>query len=249
METFNVFFNIIANEIGSALMTILGQGILFAILGLVGGILLVNHLRKRKLFNRAFGFWTFVAKLNYVYLPFLLMVFGGSVGVLNGVHSAAENVIDVANKELVSYGQAYIADFQEYLKESDVEIAGVSVKEAVDAHLAAKANLGWMSGMVASGINLMLVRQSMGKMGVPLSEIDNVDLVTELSGKDLSTVVMSIPAMALKTQCSIVFWGFFTGLCVIFLPFFMLPVYEFGIHFLVSLFRGKTTSATAELAY
>jgi hypothetical protein len=243
MESLNVFLDTIANQIGAAFLSIIGHSFFFGLTGLVIAFLFIGLGRKRKWFNRSFGLWSFVAKLNYIYLPVLFLVFGASAGVLKGVHSSAGNIIDSASDELVAYGQSYIVDFQDYIANTPIEVAGVSIKDVVDDHLKANTDLGWFSGIAAKAFNVIIVRQCMNKMGIKDASNDPMVWSESFSKEDFSTALLSIPSLALHTECDFIFWGFLVALFSVFTPFFMIPIYEMVLHLLVSFFIGKNASS------
>ncbi|MFT5765778.1 MAG: hypothetical protein ACI8X3_003215 [Saprospiraceae bacterium] len=243
METLNAFFDTIASYIWSGLFNIIGQGVLFAFLGLIIAILFINVGRRQKWFSRSFSLWTFVAKLNYIFLPVLFMVFGGTVGVLNGVHATAGNIIDDTSEELVDYSEVYITDFQKYLNSIPIEETGGSIADWVKAHLETIPNLNWISKIIGLALNTGLVKACMAALGIPDSLNDPSVLADLLDSEELAIFLVSIPSNALHTECDIIFWGFFIGMFSVFTPFFMLSIYEFILHFIVTLIRGKKASS------
>ena len=238
METYH-FFDIIIEHIGSALMTIIGQCILFAIIGLVTAIILISFGRRRKWFNRSFGLWTFVAKLNYLYLPVLFLVFGGAAGLLSGVHSAAGDIVDAASGEFVRYGQQTMTELQEFVVHSNIEIAGMTAEDLVNAHLKTKTELGFFATLVARACNLMFIRHCFKKMGATEALNDPFAMGQAFSSADLTTAILSIPSMAAHAQLDYVFIGFFMAMCSMFSFFFFLPMAEFGLHILVCILSGS----------
>ncbi len=246
METHN-FLDTIIHHIGSAMMTIIGQGILFAAIGLVTAILFINYGRRRRWFNRSFGLWTFVAKLNYLYLPVLFVVFGGSAGILSGVHSAAGDIVDAASGEFIKHGQETMMQIQDMVVHSKIEIAGMTAQDLVDAHLKAQDNLGYFSGIVVRACNMMFVRHCFKKMGATEALNDPFAMGQAFSSNNFTTAVLSIPSMAVHAHLDYIFIGFFMAMCAAFSTFFFLPLAEFGLHLLVSSMSGNS-GARAEWA-
>jgi len=107
METLNLILDL-AYEIGmSVVASFFIYGLLSATIGLFIGIFIVRKINKNQGFQRAFGFWTFVAKLNMVYLPIVTMismgVLGGIYGLNDSINSYLETAVHFSLDELSPY--------------------------------------------------------------------------------------------------------------------------------------------------
>lgn len=96
METLNLILDL-AYEIGMGVVSsFFLYGFLSAVFGLFIGIWAVRKINKNKGFQRAFGLWTFVAKLNMVYLPVVAMISMGILGGIYGLNGSINSYLETA---------------------------------------------------------------------------------------------------------------------------------------------------------
>lgn len=112
METLNLILDF-AYEIGMGVVSsFFIYGFISSIIGLTFGIWAVRKINKYNGFQRAFGLWTFIAKLNMVYLPIIAMIslgfLGGIYGLNDSINSYIESAVHFSIDEVSPYLSADI---------------------------------------------------------------------------------------------------------------------------------------------
>lgn len=241
METLEWIAGFVTEQIAAALGTIILRAILFSFIGLILGIAIVWFAARLKAFSRRYKVWTFFAKLNYVYIPTLFMVFGGFMGGINGMHHRAGKCIDIASEPLIQYGCRLSNELSAYLPNLPAEIhSKLSLDSIISSMLSEQGGLknGTLAHEMASIVSVATVNTILDKHHIP-QEVRNPGalLLVLKSETQLSQTLMVLPRAA-HTACDRFFYAKYLVVWAFFMPFFMLPLGEYGIHLVVTWLWG-----------
>jgi len=96
MEALNQLFDL-GYELGMGVITsMLMYSFAFGLFGLATAIMMVRLISKKKGFDRPFALWSFVAKLNKLYLPLLAMVGLAAIGAVYGINDFINGQVEAA---------------------------------------------------------------------------------------------------------------------------------------------------------
>ena len=249
METLNWLIDAILNQISEAFWAVAGQSFLFAAGGLALGILLVVIAGRNRVFKREFRLWSFIAGLNYVYIPLLLMVLGGALGGFRGAHLAASRFIDQASEPFVEYGYRYANHFKNYLPEIPWDQQqDRTIDEAIAYQLAQEGGLqeGSVAHSMASMFNLAIVNYTLDEMGVPEMARDPLSLARALQSTPVTESTFLALPNSLHQVCDQFFYAKYLFLLGLFLPFLLFPMAEFGLHLMARWLRRMSKGADGQ---
>lgn len=115
METFKLLLAMVQEQIASAITQLAGSVALGIFIGFVSGLCLIIAAKKNGWFKRNNVFWSFIARLNYVYIPVLFLALGGFFGAVRGIHKISGNFIDTSTQPIVAYAQGYLPQIQDFV--------------------------------------------------------------------------------------------------------------------------------------
>ncbi|MCB0522532.1 MAG: hypothetical protein H6577_16110 [Lewinellaceae bacterium] len=243
MESFNWFIGEITGQFAYAAGSIIWNVFLFGFLGFAGGVALVVIGRKREWFRREFRAWSLAAKLNYLYLPLLLMVFGGVTGSFYGVKKTADRFVEKTAAPLAQYAQAYASNIQAYLPDPQwAAEEDMTLEEMIALGLSEKGGLepGSMASMAATAINLAIAEQMLDEFGVPELVRDPIGAVRAFREASFQASMFSNMTPKLQSVCGQFVWLKYKVVLFFFLPFLLLPLGEYLLH---RFFRGARRKA------
>ncbi|MEZ4963126.1 MAG: hypothetical protein R2830_25105 [Saprospiraceae bacterium] len=243
MESFNWFIGEITGQFAYAAGSIIWNVFLFGFLGFAGGVALVVIGRKREWFRREFRAWSLAAKLNYLYLPLLLMVFGGVTGSFYGVKKTADRFVEKTAAPLAQYAQAYASNIQAYLPDPQwAAEEDMTLEEMIALGLSEKGGLepGSMASMAATAINLAIAEQMLDEFGVPELVRDPIGAVRALREASFQASMFSNMTPKLQSVCGQFVWLKYKVMLFFFLPFLLLPLGEYLLHHFFRGARRKT---------
>lgn len=242
MDTFKWFIGEISGQFTYAAGSIFWNILLFGFLGFASGIALIVVGRKRGWFKREYRLWSFVAKLNYLYLPLLLMVFGGVTGSFYGAKKTADRFVVKVATPLAGYAQEYASNIQSYLPEPQWAIENDMTLDEMIAHgVKEKGGLkpGSFSHMAAVAINVTIVGHVLDELGMPELVRDPIGAVRALREATYQAAMFSGMTPKLQSVCGYSIWLKYKIVLFLFLPFLLLPVGEYLIHQIFKGLRGK----------
>lgn len=234
MDILNVVFAQVSELARTLLTNALLNGIGFAILGLIGGIFLVIRLNRKEAFHRPHPIWTFLSKINLVYLPIVLALFLGANGLVIGLQKTCNKWIDVGTQPVVEYANAYLPTLQAAAMNMDLSRA-LTLEEMIALELGNKqgSSTGGYTEDIMFHYNSAIAGALLEELGYP-SEID--ETVRVLRDLDLSRIDQhffnQIPD-AIKSYAGNYFLVLYQMILTGFLPFLLIPVLEYGIYLLV----------------
>ncbi len=237
MDTFNWLFENLLFTVNSAITNFFLYGFLASMIGLVLGIVLIKKGRKRNLFLRSNGLWTFLAKLNYIALPVAFMVYFGFIGGIYGVHTSVETYIDDATTPIINYATTFLPEFQQFVEHNPNQYA--SIDQALEAFEKQPSNSRSRQQAEASfgGMNVMIVEgflEAIGKradIAAPVIAISQVD-PNNIKRSDLELIPLSVKSV-LSYWLIPIYWA----VCVPFFSFMFIVLAE--IYLYRNFFKSK----------
>ncbi len=229
MENLKWLFTEILSQIGGTLFTFTWYSVLFAFLGLIGGIVFVSVAGSKGLFRRSHGVWKVLAALNYGYIPLLLATLGGTFGATYAAHICAERFIDDTAKPLAAYGQKYLNQALALVPEIPWER---HLEKSVDEVLAAEvaSRLGAEPGTYAYEfyglINRTVVQYTLEELGISNAVREPLAVVRDLQKARVPGNTFAGFPRALHKQCDVFFSVKYAWIFGLFLPFLLAPVAE-----------------------
>lgn len=233
METFTWFISEITSQFAYAAGHIFWNLLLFGFLGLAGGVSLVIIGRKRGWFRRESRVWSLFAKLNYLYLPLLLMVFGCVAGSFYGIKKTADHFVEKTASPLAKYAQEYASNIQAYLPEPQwAKEEDMTLGDMIAQGMAERGGLepGSTAAMAAVAINYAIVEHVLDELGVPELVRDPVGVLRVLREASFSASMFNNLTPRLQSVCGHFIWLKYKVVLFFFLPFFLLPVGEYLVH-------------------
>lgn len=230
METLNYLITAIQEQIANAVSTLLGSILLGVALGFIIGLVIVIYGGKKKVFRRSNGFWSFIAGLNYIYIPVLLTVLGGFLGTVGGAHKLSGNFINSSTQPIVEYAQGYLPEIQNFVNTQLGANKGqdIQIEELIAMHLTNDLNLD------ANSYEYQAVNEiNQAIMGTYLTFADVPESISGLRTMDLTNMspdVFYVLPDTLHEVCDGFFFFKYIGVLVMFLPFIMISVLEYFIH-------------------
>ncbi len=240
MEALNWLFRAITEDVLPSIGSVFINGFLYALLGLVAGLVLVAIAQRKGLLKREIRLWTMCTKLYWLYIPVLFMLLGGALGGVRGTHKAADQFIESSAVPLKDYSRSFMGFFIEKLPSLPWEPG----KEMNVDKLVTKSmeQAGLISGGMASGIagalNKAIISYVFGKLGLPDTFNNPTQLYQDLQKADLGNTTDGI-IEPMRTYVGAFFWVKYKLVLLMFLPFLLVPAGEFFGHWLYR--RGKRT--------
>lgn len=231
METLQWLIVEVKNQILHAAWAVISNTLLYSLAGLVCGIIFVNVAGRLGLFRRPTGLWKFVACLNYVYVPLLLMALGGVLGFVRGAYSTANRFIDASTAPFVAYGERYMAHLQQSLAQIPVaQSKSMTFDEAI-AYTASRENdlaLGSYAHEAVTRINSAIANHALDEMKIPRALRQNpLTVCRELKSKPAKTSIFAALPLTLHRACDAFFWVKFRLIWIFFQPLLLLPIAEY----------------------
>ena len=223
---YTMFWNAVAWALGLAL------------LGLIGGIWLVNRARKRGYLNRTLPLWTTLARLYYLYLPVVLMVTLGLVGTAYGLQRQLNAWIEEVTEPVVAYTLAYLPEIQAmgaHLNQQMTLAEGVHTLVSQEENLPADP---WAREFILT-YHEALIQGMLTELGYPI-EIDGlIRLIREPDYRQIDAEMAKAIPSYLRDFCGQYFATMYGSFLLLMLPFWLVVGGEWGLHWLVSRRRAS----------
>lgn len=239
MDTLNWLSNEIANIFSSLVWSAFTWATIMGLIGFIGSIFMVRLLNKRGYLQRQNRLWTFLAKMNLIYLPIILPVYFAAMGAIFGVHKTTNNWIEKTTEPVTEYALAFLPTVQQLGTHLNTQL---TLEETLNQALLNEQDLpndSWEREMQVQ-YNNAIVTTLLDEFGYP-HEVDGlISLVREqnLAAVDASFFT-SLPA-AIQDYCGTYFWIAYGSVWIAFFPFFLITIIEFGIHFIYSRIFNKS---------
>lgn len=231
MDTLNWLTNEISNIFSSLVWSAFTWASIFGLLGFISSIFMVRFLNKRGYFQRANKVWTFVAKINLVYLPLILPIYFAAMGAIFGVHQTTNTWIEKTTEPVAAYAVAFVPAIQELGTHLNTQL---TLEEALTQELA-KGQIvtsnSWEQEMQTQ-YNNAIVTTLLDEFGYP-HEVDGlIRLLREQNLSELNASFFASIPSAIQDYCGYYFWMAYGYVWAVFFPFFLISLAEFGAHFL-----------------
>lgn len=230
MENSNWLLQEISSHAYDFLWSCINTSLFFGVIGLAAGIFLIVKGRRRNLFSRPNGFWTFIAKLNYVYTPVCLMLFLGFLGIIFGAQRQVNRWIDDTAEPIIAHATTMLPTIQEMGRHLD---RSLTLEEMIHQEVSKEGASGGYQGRAYNELNTIYIKAFLAELGYPL-EIDGfIRMLREQELSQLNASVLRRIPKAIKQYCGYYFWKGYKGVWLSFLPFLLAPIAELLIYKLV----------------
>lgn len=234
METLNLLLNEIGNLSTSLLLTTVFYAMIGGIIGLVISIYTLRKASKKGWLDRSNSLWSFVAKLNYILLPVVLVLIGISQGGIWGAHTTAEKWIDEATTPIIDYLEVYVPEMQQfcdnYVLNQPIGQTKVTVGDLVTLQ-EKKSNTS--SGYVLRQVKIQGLTALLNFAG-PLGDmVDPIDKISKIDITDLNRSSFDVFPSSLKAANSYYFGYFYLTCLAPFGTYFMIAIGELVLFFLL----------------
>ncbi len=239
METFNYLLTAIEEQIATAISTLLGSIILGILIGLAFGLYLIVTARRKGWLKRSNGFWSFIAGLNYVYIPILFLVLGGFIGTVSGVHKLSGNFIDTSTQPIVEYAQGYLPQIQGFVNTQLDTRPGqnIQIEDIIAQQMTTELELE--PGSYEYQAMFKINETILGTM-LTLRGPESIGTLRNMDVTNMPPEVFYVLPESLHEVCDGFFFFKYLAVLGMFIPFLIIPVIEYIIFRLF----GKTKKIT-----
>lgn len=235
METFNYLLTAIGDQIAASASTLLSSIIIGILLGLLLGIFVVVLAHRKGWLKRNNGFWSFIAGLNYVYIPILFLVLGGFIGTVGGAHKVSGDFIDASTQPIVEYAQGYLPEIQSFVNAQLNVRPGqdIQIEELIAQHMTSDLNMANDSYeyQAVYKINQAILGSYITFSGAP----ESIHTLRRMDVTNMPPEVFYVLPDTLHEVCDGFFFFKYLAVLGMFFPFLLIPVIEF----LIFLMFGK----------
>jgi hypothetical protein len=246
MEAINQMIEIVSG----VLLSLIGNVVLFAIIGAIIGIVLsVMFIRKAKKngwMDRSNSFWTFLAKTSYVLMPLALVITGLLQGGIWGAHSTADGLIEESTRPVIEYATAYLPELQSFVN-GYVLPEGSSEREIIERYNEVN---GLDQGTFMNNFNTWVLTAGLsilpkvGDFADPIVRLKTINPL-QLKSADFELIPLTMKGVVTMYMFP-VYWMFLLP----FLTYLGVVVAECILYhyFLKSLFQSELTYANYQMA-
>ncbi len=233
----------IDGQLVSAFVTVLGYGIVAAVLGLLIaiGLLIAGH--RNGVFERRFRLWTILARIHFIYLPLLFVAGFGALGGVLGAHTVARRWIDATAQPVIDYAREYVPRAQAYINEAlELNPGSRITAEEVVAGTMAREMAPESRGVLRAALfqlDLAIIRHFVDEA---LEDEDPSAVATTLRELDVSSLdaaVLGILPLSLKRVALGFFLPYYVIVFTVAVPLALIPLAEFGLHLGVGWVAGR----------
>lgn len=228
METANWLLSEITSIFGSAIWSFFSKGALFGLIGLIIGIVLVRRWNKRKLFSRPNKAWTFLAKINLLYIPILFSLLFGVFASVFGIQKTTNNWIKSSTNSIQEYSANYLPAVekigQQLIESADKTEDALYAKVVEGSGLSKNS----MSQKFYYWFNRNIISFMLSKLGYSDDVAGITQMVQEKEITQLNTSFFG--GISNNLQNNLVgnyFMAIYYGILAIFLPFILIPIGEY----------------------
>ena len=239
MDALNWLINEISTILSSLVWSAISWASIIGIAGFIASIFMVRFLNKQGYFQRSNKLWTFLAKMNLLYLPIIFPIYFAAMGAIFGVQQITNSWIEKTTEPIAAYAAAFVPTIQQVASNIDAQL---TLEEALSQELFKNQDLAANSWEQEFQLqyNNAITTAILDEFGYP-HEIDG--LIRLARDQDLSALnaafFNSIPS-AIQDYCGIYFWMAYRSIWLVFFPFFLLPLAEFGLHLVYQRIFGQS---------
>jgi len=207
------------------------MGIIVGAVGLIFGVLVTLFFKDRGMFVRSNSTWSFIAKLNYLYIPVCFAALFGLVGAVYSFQYKVDNLVDFSEESFMRSGEKFLPaidslshQFNTFSELEDEIYEAVREDSATDFYYLNKL----VSLVVYHGIKMLT-----NELGYP----DTVAGVQQMAEENNFSNPSEDLLRRLPEAANSYYWVFFrsaywNAFWTVF-PYFLIPVGEYGLFLLV----------------
>ncbi|WP_420129722.1 hypothetical protein [Longimicrobium sp.] len=229
MQTFtDLFAGTVANGLWKATLT----AIVFGAGGLALGVGLVVFAGRRGMLRRDPRPWGWVARMNYVYVPVVLMLLCASLGSVYSAHRVVRTAIDRTTDPAISYARSYLPALQTALNEKLGKPRGsvATVETLVAEQMSGERVRNPLVRQALYRLNLALVHHALDQVQVPDGARGAVNALRHADLTDLDAQSFQSLPRALHGAANSFFFAKYLFVWTLFAPFLLIPVAEHLAH-------------------
>ncbi|MEL6674241.1 MAG: hypothetical protein AAFR61_18690 [Bacteroidota bacterium] len=227
---------LIQEQVLGIIATLFGTGLKW---GFIGGLISIAGLiiiGRKKGFKRPHWLWSWIVKINFVYLPVLCFFLGFSLGIIGGTKQVTQGFIHESASFLIPYGKSFLGEFATPLP----VIPGVDPNSQSLEEMIASLTLH-QSGLEAGSLELELLtlihesicEQVLAEMDFPPAMQSSVEVYHFLSQQQFSENMLTAVPVLLEEKVGLFFQAKYWFIWLFYLPFFLIPVGEFALYHLI----------------
>ncbi|MCR9098978.1 MAG: hypothetical protein NXI25_03440 [bacterium] len=225
------------------------SAIIVGAVGLIVGGLVMLFLKDRKAFVRPVSLWTFIAKLNYLYIPVCFAALFGLFGAVYSFQSKVDNLVDFSSETFMKSGEKALPSVDSLahrlnpLFELKDEIYAVVQEE--------KPTESYYINKILGGLSYHYVVMIAKELGYPETVEGVQQMAKENSFSNPDEALLRRIPKAAKSYYWVFFRGAYWDAFWRVFPYVLIPVAEYALYRLVSwVFRistpGKNPNLEAE---
>lgn len=204
------------------------SAIIVGAVGLIVGVLVMLFFKDRKAFIRPNSLWTFIAKLNYLYIPACFAVLFGLFGAVYSFQSKVDNLVDFSAETFMKSGEKALPSIDSMVHQLNTfsELEDEIYKFVQEGEPTESYYLNRVFGFVTYHYTSMLANE----LGYPYTVAGVQQMAKENNFSDPDEdLLLQIP-IAAKSY----YWVFFRraywdAFWTVF-PYFLIPVGEYGLY-------------------
>lgn len=225
------------------------SAIVVGTVGLIIGVLVMLFFKDRKAFVRPVSLWSFIAKLNYLYIPVCFAALFGLFGAVYSFQSKVDNLVDFS-------AETFMKSAEKALPSIDSMVLRLNpfseLKDEVYAVIQeGKPTKSYYINKILGGLSYHYVVMIANELGYPetVKGVQQMAKENNFSNPD-EDLLRRIPNAA-KSYYWVFFRGAYWDAFWSVFPYFLIPVAEYGLFRLISwIFRlstpGKNPNLEAE---
>lgn len=223
--------------VGNFFLNTLKYGFLFSVIGVIAGVYLYRFAKKKGLLQRMTRTWTGLTRIYVAYIPFVLAFMLGSMGGNFGVQRSVNKWINASTEPVIDYAVNYIPQLQKLGVHLDAQL---TLEEALMQLIYQQQSQNQsipddprVKQMLLL-FNKTIVHAFLDELGYPRNIDGLIKLVRGTGLAKISESTLQGIPRSLRKEVGKFFVPIYWGIFMTFLPFLLLPLVEWGIHWLIN---------------
>lgn len=207
------------------------SAIIVGAVGLIVGVFVMLFFKDRKAFIRPNALWTFIAKLNYLYIPICFAVLFGLFGAVYSFQSKVDSLVDFSAETFMKSGERALPSVDSMVHQLNTfsELEDEIYRYVQERELTESYYLSRVFGFVVHHYTRMLANE----LGYPytVAGVQQMAKENNFSNPD-EDILRRIPEAA-KSYYWVFFRSAYWDAFWTVFPYFLIPVGEYGLYRLV----------------
>lgn len=232
MHGMQTYTDLLAGSVASGLWKAALIAAVFGAAGLALGVAMVVFAGRRGMLRRDLRPWGWVARMNYVYVPVVLMLLCASLGSVYGAHRVVRTAIDRSTDPAISYARSHLSALQTALNETLGKHRGseATVETLVAGQMSSERVRDPLVRQALYRLNLALVHHALDQVQVPDGARGAVNALRHADLTELDTRSFQSLPRALHGAANSFFFAKYLFVWMLFAPFLLIPVAEHLAH-------------------